>query len=87
MRPIETPTRAFKGSDLVTWGLRVAIMAAMRMKSVCREKEAMRIQRLQGEKWRWKLLKQKLPKQKLTIEMRARSQRSFSSGAMMPRPR
>jgi hypothetical protein len=59
----------------------------MRMKSICREKEAIRTQRLQGEKRRWKVLKQKLPKQKQRMEMRARSQRSFSSGAMMPRPR
>jgi hypothetical protein len=52
-------------------------MAAMRI----------RTQRLQGEKRRWKALKQKLPKQKQTMEIKARSQRSFSSGAMMPRPR
>ena len=70
-----------------TWGPRVAIRAAMRTKRVCRVKEVMRTQRLQGEKCRWKLLKQKLPAQKLRMEIRARSQRSLSSGAMMPRPR
>jgi hypothetical protein len=62
-------------------------MAATRMKPICTKNEPIRTQRLQGEKRRWKALKQKLPKQKHAIEMRARSQRSFSEGAMRPRPR
>jgi hypothetical protein len=57
------------------------------MKTICTKNEPIRTQRLQGEKRRWKALKQKLPKQKQTMEIKARSQRSFSSGAMMPRPR
>jgi hypothetical protein len=42
---------------------------------------------LQGEKRRWKELKQRLPRQKQAMEMRARIQRSPSSGATMPSPR
>jgi hypothetical protein len=57
------------------------------MQSIWKKKEPTRTQRLQGEKWRWKELKQRLPRQKQAMEMRARIQRSPSSGATMPRPR
>jgi hypothetical protein len=57
------------------------------MHIIWKEKEPTKTHRLQGEKRRWKELKQRLPRQKQTMEMRALIQRSPSSGAMMPSPR
>lgn len=68
-------------------GPKVAINAVIRIRIIWKRKEPIKTQRLHGENCRWKELKQRLPKQKQAIEMRARSQRSLSSGAMMPSPR